>query len=81
MRRCMELIFAILQSVEGKENCRPMPAPNVEGYTMEQVHYHVRLCEQAGYVVMEHEVSIGRKPGIIELTWDGHEVLKQMRCN
>ena len=38
-----------------------------------QVHYHVRLCAQAGLVTM------GREPFVKELTWQGHELLQSFR--
>ena len=74
MKRDMGLIKQILKFVE-----REAPgehgilfAPDIQGFTGEQVEYHVSLCFQAGYVAMFS--------GHIEnLTWLGHNELDRLR--
>ena len=79
MQRCMDLIFKLLEFTEEKNTCRPLPAPAIDGFTSEQIQYHVRLCDQAGYLTIDNEHAIGKQPGIVELTWHGHEMLEKMR--
>ena len=43
--------------------------PDIPGFSEEQVEYHVRLCDDAGYVRTN---STGH---LKELTWAGHDAL------
>ena len=80
MERKMKLIYKLLEYMASCD--RPARVPEIEGYTDEQVHYHVGLCSQAGYM------EIG-KPGfgpegiryssMDRLTWAGHEALDKWR--
>ena len=61
----------------------PMPVPEIEGYSEGQVHYHVGLCQEAGYMVVRHPTAEGprrRSRGIERLRWKGHEALDGMRA-
>ena len=82
MKRDMQLIYKILRYAEERANGRRLDAPSCTDYSPEQVHYHIGLCEQAGYL----EVALaGANPGgppyyvIVALTWSGHEVLAQQK--
>ena len=73
MDRHDELILLILRYTrENATGSRPLSDPDFEGFTREQVHYHIRLCDQAGYLTVRES---GRRNRIIELTWNGHEKL------
>ena len=74
MKRYMALILELLRFAESKENLRPAPPPEMEGCTPEQVHHHVSLCEQAGYLVVERtQRRTCRRFAIVGLAWNGHE--------
>ena len=54
MRKCMKLIFKILEYVEReKTNGNKLPIPEFEDYENSVVDYHVRLCSQAGYIEID----------------------------
>ena len=73
MKRYMKLIRTVLEYVECHGNSEFLAPPEVDGYTPEQVLYHVELCAQAGYI----EAQSGQHPRA--LTWQGHEALDKMR--
>ena len=57
--------------------------PEIEGYTTDLVHYHVHLCEQAGYIEESKPVSISgtvavRYARLGGLTWHGHEAFERL---
>ena len=84
MRRNCELIRLILEYVEEKGNGKLLPMPVLSDHPPKQVSYHVRLCEEAGYlkvkVLSEQSAYIEYEIG--ELTWVGHDILEQLRtCN
>lgn len=82
MRRDMDLIKKILAFVEEQESCRNIPVPDLCGYTEDQIHYHVGLCHEAGYLVAGSPgtYSTGRRfPEILYMTWGGHEALANLR--
>ncbi len=71
MKRHMKLIALILHHAEEFGNGRSIGPPELPGYKPEQVLYHIGLCSQAGFLVIE-----GGDGGYIRhLTWDGHEFL------
>ena len=72
MKRDMALILALLEHLETYATGRPMAIPSVEGYAPDLVSYHVRLCEEAGYITRQ-----GMLP--VDLTWQGHEALDHLR--
>lgn len=79
MKRYMCLILEILRFAERQSGEEPMiPPPEIEGYTPRQVHYHVGLCGEAGYLHVR-ESSTGGEFFIQSLTWQGHEVLDRHR--
>ncbi|MYE07109.1 MAG: DUF2513 domain-containing protein [Chloroflexi bacterium] len=79
MKRYMALILEILRFTErqcGDEHM--IQPPEIDGYTPRQVHYHVGLCGEAGYL----HVQASSKRGeffIQSLTWQGHEELDKHR--
>ncbi len=74
MKRYMQLILEILKYTERYGNGKELSLPEVEGYTPDQVNYHVKLCEEAGYLDDIFVISPGRYE-IGRLTWQGHEFL------
>ena len=80
MQRKMQLIRKILQAVESADD--EIPVPEFVCYTESQVHYHVGLCQEAGYIVVgkPSTYEVGRRfPSIERLTWAGHEALDSLR--
>ena len=82
MKRDMTLIQAILTHTENicyGNWCEPPTFPN---YSDRQVHYHVSLCQQAGY--LEAQKTTGADAPyhrfvLRNLTWSGHEALERLR--
>ena len=81
MQRKMKLIRKILEYVERAQTEESLPAPEFEDYTEAQVHYHLGLCEEAGYLALHQPRSTEQRrfPGILRMTWAGHEALDSMR--
>lgn len=78
----MRLIHKLLEYVERRHDDDPVPLPEIDGYSEEQVHYHVGLCVEAGYLVAGPvtDTSEGRRFATLErLTWAGHEELDKKR--
>ena len=44
MQRNQTLIREILEYVEGHEGSRMLAAPKLDGYSDEQIHYHIGVC-------------------------------------
>lgn len=82
MRRDYALICKILEYVEREQINGPVAAPSFEGYTPTQVHNHIKLCVEAGYIEAPgagiYDGGI-RYNQIDRLTWLGHEALDDLR--
>ena len=80
MRRNTELIFKLLTYVEKHTN-GPVTVPSFDDYGTQQVHNHVRLAVEAGYIEADDPAmyEFWVYPAIQRLTWSGHEVLDRMR--
>ena len=77
MKRDMDLIRKILAETESL----PYKSGNicrveVDGYTPEQVSYHVEILAEANLVKATH---LGRETIPHRLTWEGHEFLDASR--
>ena len=74
MRRNLKLILRILEAIEAlpSEPERGWSPFALKDFPEEEVLYHTRLCEQAGFVIA------GTPPHIRELTWAGHEKLDEL---
>ena len=55
MRRKMKLIYRLLELAEASNS--PMPVPEIDGYSDQQVQYHVGLCSQARYLEVDGPVQ------------------------
>ena len=80
MKRDLDLIRLILLEVEKNENyLRPIDV-EAEGYSPEQIAYHIDLLGDAGYLTLsnkQHLRGFGVSPK--SLTWAGHEFLDATR--
>ena len=82
MNREMKLIFMILRYAKEKADGSLLRAPSFEGFSEVQIHYHIGLCSEAGFLHVKRQ-SMGLDQasayGIFNLTWNGHEFLTQNR--
>src|SRR5215210_7825390 len=75
MKRDMDLIRKILLATEEIPflGSGPVFEPEIEGYSLEEISYHVKLLHEAGYVQ-----AFGGDTywAVNSLTWQGHEFLE-----
>lgn len=79
MKRDMDLARRILLEIEEYDSAR---APGIEfdGYTAEQIGYHIGLLGEAGLLDVIDTSSMNGISFIpYKLTWDGHEFLDAAR--
>ena len=72
MKRKMELILRILFYAEEKASGSPLRPPRLTDYSPEEIKYHIRLCQEAGYLHLFQN-------DILNLTWEGHEFIDRNR--
>lgn len=83
MQRKMKLLRKLLEYTELSPTEQMLPVPELDDYSEAEIHYHLGLCEEAGYLVLPEPDSPGagrRFPGIVRLTWKGHETLDGLRA-
>jgi len=80
MQRDMDLIRKIMLAVEEAASTLGTIEVKIDGYTDQQVAYHVALLREAGLL---HAVDLSSKSGLdfrpTRLTWAGHEFLDAAR--
>jgi hypothetical protein len=82
MKRNMELARLILMRIEEQESYQDNISCEFEGYTDEQVHYHIMLLSEAGLAVALDASSLQDINWIPQrITWQGHEFLDSARDN
>ena len=75
MKRDMDLVRRILIEIEEKDN-----EIQIEGYSPEQINYHIRLLLEAELIRATDVSSFDGEEYLIDgLTWQGHEFLDQAR--
>ena len=82
MQRKTKLIRKILEHVEREQTNGPVGPPEFDDYPAIEVHYHVGLCVEAGYIVADAPgLYDGQRvfSAIHRLTWEGHEALDRLR--
>ena len=79
MRRQMKLIRLILQYLEDQPvfGDGDIPLPRFEKFGSVDVAYHVRLCSDAGYLILR-KCTVETKPVILRMTWCGHKALEDL---
>jgi hypothetical protein len=83
MKRDMDLVRQILLEVEKLSFTNNVVEISLEGYTSEEINYHLIILADAGLLAVDY-VRAGKKDYIwksIRLTWDGHEFLDAARDN
>lgn len=78
MQRDMDLIRQILLEVEKCPLCDGHHFVNIDipGRSIEEVNYHIRLLEQAGYIIGSQTMLTY---SVSSLTWEGHEFLDNIK--
>lgn len=86
MQRDMDLVRHILLAVEAGGAATNPQAITADGHSQEVIHYHVRLCVDAGLLtdpISKLEFSKSNRSmrimGNTTLTWAGHEFLDAAR--
>ncbi|MCY4673253.1 MAG: DUF2513 domain-containing protein [Bacteroidetes bacterium] len=84
MRLINSLLYDILVFIEGHEGRGPYKMPEKLGdYTIEQVNYHIRMCEKAGFIEPgRSKIGLTGYPSYFELgelTWEGHQEIHRRR--
>ena len=80
MKRHKSLIHKLLEYTEENAKGRSLDAPAIDGFNMCEVHYHIGLCVEAGFLHAKNITAprLGdtyEKWEIINLTWKGHEII------
>lgn len=80
MQRNMDLVRQILIETEKRSVNSADYDVKIEGYSSEEIRYHVKIMHQAGLV---EAVDRSHHGGLIweptSLTWEGHEFLDNIR--
>ena len=74
----MDLVRQILIAAEAGEDGYVSGNPTIEGYTEDQVGYHVHLMEQAGLVEAANVSAMGSSSPsalLLSIKWKGHDFL------
>lgn len=82
MKRDMDLIRQIMLAIEASPTGYVQSDLKIEGYSSEQIGYHVYLLSEAGYVVgIDTTDTSNTSPmwTVGNLTWAGHEFLAAAR--
>ncbi len=84
MKRDMDLVRKIVFALEGHEHGHAPDELAIDGYTEEQIGYHVYIMTQAGLILGADATTRGNdSPNWIpiSLTWDGHEFADDARSD
>ena len=77
MKRDLDLIRHILLEIEKEPYTGDILQLDIEGYTPEQINYHILLLADAGLIEVMEASYLGRRAfAPIRLTWEGHEFLE-----
>lgn len=80
MKRDINLVRTILLEIEKKEEPLGWIIPEIEGYSENEISYHIKILEEAGFVEARDLSTMGAfEWGAINLTWEGHEFLDASR--
>lgn len=73
LKRDMDLIRSILLEIEGKESTTSWVTLSLEGYSDEQINYHLDLLDQVGFLEVK-KFSLERHM-VRNITMRGHDFL------
>ena len=80
MERDAQVIRKILLYVRKNARGDPIPFPSFKEYDKRVVDYHVRLCDQAGFITLHESTMIEGEDEIDSLTWEGQNQLERWVC-
>jgi len=84
MKRDMDLVREILNWAEDQEHGFVEDNPKIEGYSEEEIGYHIYIMNEAGLVLAEEITSMADKSPravLLRLTWGGYEFLGAAKDN
>lgn len=84
MKRDMDLVRAILIACEKEPDGYPADVPSVEGYSTDQVAFHIYLMGEAGLLRVFDTTTIGStspSAAILSITWKGYDFLDASRSS
>lgn len=82
MQRDMDLIRKLLlqlETVEFRLGSFAIVAPEIEGYNVNQIDYHLNLMFGAGFLNGSDSNQLATGIAFRGLTWEGHEFLESIR--
>lgn len=80
MKRDMDLCRAILFEIENSDEVHSFHDISVDGYSEQQIFYHVKLLHDAGLVEAHDGSTMAELRWFAQrLTWTGHEFLDATR--
>lgn len=81
MKRDADLVREILLQIEASSSDDDLSELGIEGYSSEQVSYHLSILHEAGLIAAIDNSSYGEGEAWIptRLTWHGHEFLDAAR--
>ena len=84
MKRDFDLVRKLLAFFEDKPNDDPIEVPQIDGYSEQEIKYHLVLMHEAGFLRCERVRSLTDPERVIyvlpfELTWQGHEFLQSIK--
>ena len=84
MKRDIDLIRKILLYLEEKPDGKRINNLELEGFSIDEVQYHLILMDEAGLISCERSMSSTTADRVIKvfpfnLTWQGHEFLEASR--
>ena len=79
-----DLIFKVLRFAEKYTSPSKWTNPEeydcFEDWNMDEVHEHIKLCSEAGWLEIQDQSGMGKMECTIRrLTWEGHLELKRRR--
>ena len=82
MKLLDHLLLHVLDYVEGHETPGPYEVPTIDGFSPEQIQYHIRMCEEAEWLREGKKMTGKGHPKythVGELTWEGHTHLRKYK--
>jgi hypothetical protein len=76
----MDLIRQILLLIEAAPTDQIFFVPEIDGYSINEISYHIKILDQAGFVQSSRLALSGDEIWKVRgLTWNGHEFLDAAR--
>ena len=81
MKRDLNLVREILLWASNQKDAKIHANPEIDGYSEEQIYYHIHIMAQAGLVFSWESTEISKNPQVmlVSITWAGHDFLDATR--